>query len=327
MEFKSSLKKYRVDNKLTQDDLGKKLGLSGKVISKWESGYSMPDIDNIKKLCEIFDCEYADLIGPEKKNKKKKDNTLEDKTESEEKEKKNDKSLDLGKMDSKILKGISGVLYFFAKFAKIALYILVSFIVFFMIIIPSVISRINIENNTISYTTISGNIISLTSEDMSIKGNYILKYKDDVVEEKINFDILSRISNIFSETPKSRIIVNIEICLALVLISTAVSIVMFYNLELFLNNIHDNNTPFTQESIHCLGMITALMVAIYSCNIIISLLMDEFFTVETFRGIDIINLFEILFMFIMIYVFKYGYNLQGTTNGKIYADNYNDILK
>ena len=41
------LKELRVKNKLSQEKLAEKLGLSRQSISKWEQGYALPDTDNL----------------------------------------------------------------------------------------------------------------------------------------------------------------------------------------------------------------------------------------------------------------------------------------
>ncbi|MBQ7826724.1 MAG: helix-turn-helix transcriptional regulator [Clostridia bacterium] len=45
---------FRKARKLTQEQLGEKLGVSGQAVSKWENGTSMPDILLLPELCEIL---------------------------------------------------------------------------------------------------------------------------------------------------------------------------------------------------------------------------------------------------------------------------------
>ena len=42
--------KCRVEKKLTQEDLSRKLGITDKGISKWENGRCMPDISLLEDL-------------------------------------------------------------------------------------------------------------------------------------------------------------------------------------------------------------------------------------------------------------------------------------
>ena len=41
----------RKEQGMTQAALAEKLGISDQVVSKWESGKSMPDLDKISELC------------------------------------------------------------------------------------------------------------------------------------------------------------------------------------------------------------------------------------------------------------------------------------
>lgn len=56
------LKKLRTENKLSQEQLAEKLGLSRQSISKWEQGVSTPDIDNFIKLSELYNIPVDSLL-------------------------------------------------------------------------------------------------------------------------------------------------------------------------------------------------------------------------------------------------------------------------
>ena len=305
MEFKSSLKKFRIDNKLTQDDLGKKLGLSGKVISKWESGYSMPDIDNIKKLCEIFDCEYADLIGPEKKNMKKKNTDP-----KEEVSKIENNRLNIYNPTLQSIKKISKVLYVFTKIYRVILIILLSFIVLCMFFVPSLISSVTVGNNSISFRDFKGDEVSLTGEDILLKGDYILKYKDKIIYNHVNFDIIKEVADVFENIPRANITIQIEIILSLIVISILVAILAFHNLEVLFKNIEDNDLVFTSDNVSRLAMSTCLLIGVYVCDIGIYLLFDSIISVDLINNVGINRIVRIIFMILMTYIFKYGYELQ-----------------
>ena len=48
------IKLLRIKHGLSQLELGQKLGISNRAISKWEKGISMPSSDNIYRLSKIF---------------------------------------------------------------------------------------------------------------------------------------------------------------------------------------------------------------------------------------------------------------------------------
>lgn len=60
----------RKEKGLTQKELGEKLFVTDKAVSKWERGLSLPDITILPKLAKILDVEVADiLVGQKGSNK------------------------------------------------------------------------------------------------------------------------------------------------------------------------------------------------------------------------------------------------------------------
>lgn len=62
-EFGNYIYKLRKKENITQEELGKKLGISCKAISKWETGYSKPHLDTIKKLAILFNISLDELVS------------------------------------------------------------------------------------------------------------------------------------------------------------------------------------------------------------------------------------------------------------------------
>lgn len=58
----ANILKLRKDNSLNQKQFGEKIGYSQRTISDWEKGNTEPNIGAIKKICEIFDISYEELI-------------------------------------------------------------------------------------------------------------------------------------------------------------------------------------------------------------------------------------------------------------------------
>ena len=52
----------RKRNTLSQDDLAKKMNVSRQAVSRWEQGMSIPDIDSLKNLKDIFKVSYDMLL-------------------------------------------------------------------------------------------------------------------------------------------------------------------------------------------------------------------------------------------------------------------------
>lgn len=57
--------KKRKEKNLTQEQLGEKMGIGGKSVSKWERGLNMPDIENLEQLCSTLDVDVIDILNGE----------------------------------------------------------------------------------------------------------------------------------------------------------------------------------------------------------------------------------------------------------------------
>lgn len=60
---------------LTQDELGYKLGVTNKAVSKWETGDNLPDIIMLKKLAQVFGLTVDELLSQKEMKKEEQKNT------------------------------------------------------------------------------------------------------------------------------------------------------------------------------------------------------------------------------------------------------------
>jgi transcriptional regulator with XRE-family HTH domain len=63
MSFRKNLEYLRKGRKLSQEDLGYKLGVSRQSVSKWESGAAYPETDKMLAMCKLFDCTLDELMN------------------------------------------------------------------------------------------------------------------------------------------------------------------------------------------------------------------------------------------------------------------------
>lgn len=79
MQLSERLQDLRKKQNDSQEKLAEKLGVSRQAVSKWESGQGNPDINNIIKICELYNIstDYL-LLGAsiEEPPKKKMDPTI-----------------------------------------------------------------------------------------------------------------------------------------------------------------------------------------------------------------------------------------------------------
>jgi len=57
---------------MTQAELGEKLGIGSKAVSKWECGVALPDVSLFDDICKIFNISLSELLAGQDKNESKK---------------------------------------------------------------------------------------------------------------------------------------------------------------------------------------------------------------------------------------------------------------
>lgn len=68
MEVKDILFNLRKNNSLTQDEMAKKLFVTRQAVSRWENGETIPNVDTLKLISNIFDISINSLITDNKLN-------------------------------------------------------------------------------------------------------------------------------------------------------------------------------------------------------------------------------------------------------------------
>ena len=56
----------RKEKKMTQAELGERVGVTGKAVSRWERGLSIPDVAIINKVSEMLGITTTELLNGEK---------------------------------------------------------------------------------------------------------------------------------------------------------------------------------------------------------------------------------------------------------------------
>jgi len=88
------LKQLRKEKNLTQEQLADTLNVSGRTVSRWETGSNMPDLSILVELADYYDVDIREIINGERKSEKMDDklkDTLTQLAEYSKKEKKNQK--------------------------------------------------------------------------------------------------------------------------------------------------------------------------------------------------------------------------------------------
>lgn len=64
MSFGENLQYYRKREEITQEQLAEKMEVSRQTISKWEAGQSVPELEKLVTLCEVFQVSADYLLKP-----------------------------------------------------------------------------------------------------------------------------------------------------------------------------------------------------------------------------------------------------------------------
>lgn len=63
MDFPTRVRQLRLQSKMTQEELGKKINVTKVSISGYENGNRSPDMETLQKLSEVFDVSIDYLTG------------------------------------------------------------------------------------------------------------------------------------------------------------------------------------------------------------------------------------------------------------------------
>lgn len=249
-------------------------------------------------------------MGKEKKNSEEKTTkVVETKT----------KDYSIEKQDQKRMKGISKFLYVVAKIVKIFAIIGIVGLAIAMIAVPIVTSNIKTTKNG------DQNILKIFDNDLYYKRteNSFEIYEKDNENEKTKItnirevDAINKVFDYLEENDLTKVTLFIEVELALVVVALVLEVFVFSKVYKLFKNIYDESTPFIEENIDLLKNIGKLLIIELIVGIVISMISS--IVLNSSFSIRLTNVVEILVVFIFIYIFKYGYNLQKDTKGKIYS--------
>ena len=62
------LKELRKEKGITQEQFAEILGVSGRTVSRWETGSNMPDLDVLIQIADYYDVEIREMLNGERKS-------------------------------------------------------------------------------------------------------------------------------------------------------------------------------------------------------------------------------------------------------------------
>lgn len=64
------MKSLRKEKGITQENLAEILGVTGRTISRWETGSNMPDLDILIQIADYYEVEIREILDGERKSEK-----------------------------------------------------------------------------------------------------------------------------------------------------------------------------------------------------------------------------------------------------------------
>ena len=297
MKFGENLKLIRKKKKMSQEQLAEKVNVSRQSVSKWENGEAYPEMNNILELCKIFNCKLNDLVHTDMSDISSLDEQIVMSV------------VKFNEKKQKQMKSLSNVIEMIGKIGSIVLMVAIPFILLVMILVPYVITNVDISENEIAFKTDKIKIID--KNKIEIHDVIVGEFDGDISENEV--------IKMFLNNSNFKIISYIEVGLIFLLVDIVIMIIILKYVEKLFNNIKNNSTPFILENIAFIKKISYLMIALIIIFPVGGNIFNSILGVGTEESmISLISILEILIIFSMSYIFEYGYEIQKDSNAKIY---------
>ena len=284
MKFGENLYTLRKKQKITQEKLAEKIGVSRQSVSKWENGTAYPEMNRIFELCKIFHCKLNDLVN---------ENILD--FDSFDKEVKMN-VVKFNKDKQNKLKIVSKTISICSKMLQVITIIISAVMIMSMLFIPSVINNTNMDNERIIVA--DKNVMEFNLDEMTT----------------------NTIVNVFKEHSKLEIILYTEIIMICLIISVMIiSFAMLYLAKLF-DSISKGDTPFTLENLKNIKRVAILFISYLIFPDVSGTLFQWITKIDMNIDYEITKIFYVLIIICIYYIFDYGHQIQLDSKGKIYGE-------
>ncbi len=299
MKFGENLKLIRKNKNMSQEELAEKVNVTRQSVSKWENGEAYPEMNNILELCKIFNCKINDLVHTDMSDITSLDEEIVMKVVMFNEKKQNQ------------VKTLSNVISLIGSIGKIVLMVAIPFVIMAMMLVPYIISNVEVKDNDLSLKT--DNIEIVDNKTLELFGVAIIG-----IEEELEY---KQVVEVFTNNSKFAIIGYLEGGFIFLLVDLIIMIFILSYVEKLFNNIKNNNTPFTLDNVNYIKRISYLMIALIMITPISELLFNMLIdNLESSGGFELMSILEILIIFSMSYIFEYGYEIQKDSKGIMYEE-------
>ena len=300
MKFGDNLKQIRKSKKISQEDLADKLGVSRQSVSKWETGENYPSMQNIVCLCDIFKCKMNDLVHESFEDIDFMDKEIKMSV------------VKLNEKEQNRMKVLSKILYLIGRIGKIVCRVGIGFIIAAMVLLPIVLSKIEVKDDTL---VADGNVVRILE---SVDGVKITVNNDHIILSDLTKENVVTLKESLTRFNKTVLIALYELTFAVLIGFVVVVIQLLKHLEKLFVNINEGETPFTLENVSHIKKMSYFMIAAIIVSSIGGTLLSIVTSTEVNIDFNLFNVGEIIFLYAMAYIFEYGYKIQMDSKGVMY---------
>lgn len=223
------------------------------------------------------------------------------------------KEVALEKEKQSKVKVLSKILYIVAKIGKILSYIAIPFMILAMVIVPILLDNIEFKGNKLKVKNTNQTVSLIEKND-----KLIIDVNGSKVVEITNLDDVDKVKGVFNDNLKTSILVYSEITLVFELVLIILVILMLRHVEKLFKNINKESTPFTMDNVNHIKKIAIIAIVSIILPIILDIIINVILKGNFNINITSTSLFEILCLFILSYIFEYGYKLQQNSKLTMY---------
>ncbi len=303
MKFGDNLKQIRKSKGISQEELAEKLGVSRQSVSKWETGENYPSMYNIMCLCDIFKCKINNLVHE----------SMSDINSLDEEIKMN--VVKLKEEKQKKVKVLSKIISIVSKIGKVCCIVGIVVVALAAIVAPIIIGNISVKDNNIVFKNDTVKIIDDDNKMvLKIEGSKVA-----TIDKAESIEIIRDIRD-NNLNNKALVITYAELGMVFLIATLYLTFLLFKHLDKLFTNINSGDTPFTLENVDHIKRMAYLMIAL----IIIPSISAVMFELVIQKDLDIdfntFSVLEILIIFVMAYIFEYGYEIQLDSKGIMYGE-------
>ena len=301
MKFGDNLKLIRKSKNISQEELAEKLGVSRQSVSKWETGENYPSMYNIMCLCDIFKFKINNLVHESMSDI----NSLDEEIKM--------KVVKLKEEKQKKVKVLSKIISIVSKIGKVCCIVGIVMVAIAAIMIPVLVKDITVKDDQIVFKNDTVKIID-EDDKMTVKfKKHLVATIDDGASMNIIREIVEKDIN-----NKALIITYAELGMGFLIASLYLTILLFKRLDKLFTNINQGDTPFTLENVEHIKKIAYLMIALIVIPSISGIMFELIIHRDLNINFETFNLLEILIIFVIYYIFEYGYEIQLDSQGIMY---------